>query len=129
MLIIRLQRTGKRNQADFRLVLAEKETPVKKKFVEVLGSYNPGRKNFQAKEERLKYWLAQKVQLSETVHNLLVTKGLLDGAKVKSFSIPKKAETPPAKPDVAPVAAAPAEPAQTPLTTLSSNGYRAESIN
>ncbi len=90
MLIIRLQRTGKRNQADFRIVLAEKEAPVKKKTAEVLGSYNPRKKTFQIREERLKYWLGQKVSLSETAHNLLVSKGLLDAKKVKAFSIPKK---------------------------------------
>jgi small subunit ribosomal protein S16 len=94
MLTIRLQRTGKRNQADFRIVLAEKEAPVKKKIVELLGSYNPRKKDFKVKEERLKYWIAQRVQLSPTVHNLLVTKGLLDAAKVKAFNVPKKkAET------------------------------------
>lgn len=90
MLIIRLQRTGKKNQADFRIVLAEKEAPVNKKITEILGSYNPRRKIFQVKEDRLKYWLGQKVSLSETLHNLLVTKGFVEGKKVKAFSIPKK---------------------------------------
>jgi len=90
MLTIRLQRTGKKNQADFRIVLAEKEAPVKKKVVEVLGSYNPRKKNFQVKEERLKYWLEQRVQVSPTLQNLLITKNLFAGAKVKAFNIPKK---------------------------------------
>jgi len=97
MLIIRLQRTGKKNQADFRIVLAEKEAPVNKKITEVLGSYNPRKKTFQIKEERLKYWLGQKVSLSETAHNLLVTKGLLDAKKVKAFNIPKKPAEPAAE--------------------------------
>jgi small subunit ribosomal protein S16 len=104
MLIIRLQRTGKKNQADFRIVLAEKEAPVNKKITEVLGSYNPRKKAFQVKEERLKYWLGQKVSLSETAHNLLVTKGLLDAKKIKAFSIPKK----PAEPAAQKAADAPA---------------------
>lgn len=92
MLIIRLQRTGKRNQADFRIVLAEKESPVKKKITEVLGSYNPRKKDFKVKEERLKYWLGQKVEISSTVRNLLVTKSLVEGGKTKAFNIPKKEE-------------------------------------
>lgn len=114
MLMIRLQRTGKRNQADFRIVLAEKEAPVQKKFQEVLGSYNPRRKAFQIKKDRLEYWLGQRIQLSPTVHNLLVTQGLLSEKKVKAFNIPKK----PAEPAVekpaetpAPAAEAPAAPA------------------
>lgn len=92
MLTIRLQRTGKRNQADFRIVLAEKAAPVNKKIVEVLGSYNPRKKLFRVKsEERLQYWLGQKVAVSPTVHNLFVTNKVLEGGKVKAFSIPKKA--------------------------------------
>ena len=90
MLTIRLQRTGKKNQADFRIVLAEKESPVNKKVVEILGSYNPRKKNFQVKEERVKYWIAQRIEMSETVHNLFVTKNLLDAKKIKAFTIPKK---------------------------------------
>ncbi|HVY67586.1 MAG TPA: 30S ribosomal protein S16 [Patescibacteria group bacterium] len=109
MLTIRLQRTGKRNQADFRIVLTEKEAPVSKKFLEILGSYNPRKKNFQVKEERLKYWLQQRVELSETVHNLLVSKGLLEAAKVKAFRIPKQPA--PAAQPVTPAAAAPASEA------------------
>jgi small subunit ribosomal protein S16 len=91
MLIIRLQRTGKKNQADFRIVLAQKTASAAKKFVEVLGSYNPRKKAFVVKnEERLKYWLAQHVELSPTMHNLLVSNKLLDAKKVKAFSTPKK---------------------------------------
>ncbi|MFA5991032.1 MAG: 30S ribosomal protein S16 [Candidatus Doudnabacteria bacterium] len=107
MLTIRLQRTGKKNQADFRIVLAEKEAPVQKKFTEVLGAYNPRKKTFQIKEDRIKYWLGQKIELSETIHNLFVTKGLVDGKKVKAFSIPKKPV----------VAEAPVAPATAPVET------------
>ncbi len=108
MLTIRLQRTGKKNQADFRIVLTEKEAPVQKKFTEVLGAYNPRRKTFQIKEERVKYWLGQRIELSETIHNLFVTKGLVDAKKVKAFSIPKK----PVAPEAA--AAPAAAPVETP---------------
>jgi small subunit ribosomal protein S16 len=116
MLIIRLQRTGKRNQAHFRIVLAEKTAPVEKKITEVLGSYNPRKKDFQVKEDRLKYWIDQKVQLSETVHNLLVSKNLLQAAKVKAFNIPKKpAEAAPAQPAAeSPKAESPAPAAEQP---------------
>lgn len=97
MLTIRLQRTGKKNQADFRIVLAEKAAPVKKKVQEILGSYNTRKKYFKIDEERLKYWLSQRVELSPTVNNLFVTKGLLGGTKVKAFSTPKKVEEKPAE--------------------------------
>jgi small subunit ribosomal protein S16 len=93
MLTIRLQRTGKRNQADFRIVLAEKAAPVNKKIVEILGSYNPRKKLFRIRsEERLKQLFAQNTAVSPTVHNLFVTHKVLEGGKVKSFTIPKKPE-------------------------------------
>lgn len=112
MLIIRLQRTGKKNQADFRIVLAEKQAPVKKKFVEVLGSYNPRRKIFAVNQERLSYWLGTQVLCSETIHNLLVTKGLLPGSKIKAFTIPKKPAEPAAAEKPATAAAMEAAPAE-----------------
>ncbi len=108
MLTIRLQRTGKKNQADFRIVLAEKESPVGKKVVEILGSYNPRKKAFQVKQERVNYWIDQKIEMSETVHNLFITNKLVEGKKVKAFTIPKKPVE-----AVAP-AAAPAAAAETP---------------
>ncbi len=100
MLTIRLQRTGKKNQADFRIVLAEKTAPVQKKIQEVLGSYNPRKKYFKINEERLKYWLSQNAAPSPTVQNLLITKGSMEGKKVKAFNVPKKKE--PSAPEVKP---------------------------
>lgn len=116
MLTIRLQRTGKRNQADFRIVLAEKTASAQKKFQEILGSYNPRKKNFQVKEERVKYWLGQNVEMSPTVNNLFVTKGLATGAKVKAFSVPKKEAAPetPAAAQPAAEAASAEAPVETP---------------
>lgn len=108
MLIIRLQRTGTKNRPTFRLVLAQAHRAATKRFVEILGHYNPRSKEFGIKnEERLKYWLGQHVQLSPTVHNLLVEKKLVDAKKVKAWQ-PKKKEKP--EGEEAPAAAAPAAP-------------------
>lgn len=91
MLTIRLQRAGKKNKPEFRVILAEKTAAAGKKFIEVLGSYNPRTKALGFKDEsRLKYWIAQHVEISPTVHNLLVGKNLLESKKVKSFSVPTK---------------------------------------
>lgn len=110
MLTIRLQRTGTKNRATFRLVLAESYRAASKQFIEVLGHYNPRSKQFGLKsEDRLKYWLAQHVHLSPTVHNLLVEKKMVEGKKVKAWQ-PKKKEG--AEGEAAPAAAA-AAPAPT----------------
>ncbi len=91
MLTIRLQRTGKKNQADFRIVLAEKHKSVSKKFKEILGSFNPRKKLFRIiSEARVKELIEQNVNISPTVHNLFVSQSLLQGNKVQSFKIKKK---------------------------------------
>jgi small subunit ribosomal protein S16 len=122
MLTIRLQRTGKRHYANYRVVVAEKTAHVTKRFHEVLGSYNPHTKDLQMKNpERLQHWIDQHVEFSPTVNNLLVEKGLLKADKVKAFNIPKKpvvAEEAPSAP--APAAASEEAPAaEAPETTES----------
>lgn len=92
MLTIRLQRTGKKHQPVFRIVVAEAREHVTKKFQEVLGSYNPRKKDFViSNTERLNYWIAQNIKMSPTVNNLLVNQKIISTAKVKAFTLPKKA--------------------------------------
>ncbi len=96
MLTIRLQRAGKRNHSHFSVVLAEKAFSVSKKIAEVLGSYNPHSKELVLKnQDRLNSLIAQRIEMSPTVHNLLVTKGILKAEKVKAFNVPKKKEEAP----------------------------------
>ena len=101
MLTIRLQRAGRKNQPIFRIVLAEKHRSATKKVVEQLGIYNPRSKDFNVKEERVKYWIAQHVQLSPTVHNLFVTKKLMTAAKVHAWQ-PARKRKPEAAPETPP---------------------------
>lgn len=110
MLMIRLQRKGKKNAANFRIVVAEKSAHVSKKFKEVLGNYNPAKKVFNLRNtDRLNHWLSNNISLSPTVHNLFVEKGLLKAEKVKAYSVkkrpePKNAPAASAAPETAPVA-------------------------
>lgn len=112
MLTIRLQRAGRKNQPVFRIVLAEKRRSATKKVVEQLGIYNPRNKEFQVKEERVKYWVSQHVELSPTVHNLFVNKKLVEGKKVHAWQPRRKPAEASAKeaspaPTSTPAAAAP----------------------
>ena len=117
MLTIRLQRTGKRHQPQFRVVLAEKQKSASKKFIEILGTYNPRTKDFVLKnQDRVKYWLGQHVELSPTVQNMLVDKGVLDSEKVKAWSAKKKKDQGASQPKAGAKAETPvqaAEPAPT----------------
>ncbi len=90
MLKIRLQRTGRKHEPTFRLLLTESKNSTKSgKFLEILGNFD-SRKGESAvfKDERITHWIKQGAQVSDTVHNLLVTKKIIAGKKVNV--LPKK---------------------------------------
>jgi small subunit ribosomal protein S16 len=91
MLIIRLQRTGRKNQPYFRLVLIEHTRKVGGKYLESLGSRDPRSKVTTLKKERILHWLSKGVKTSPTVHNLLVSQKVIDGSKVQAWK-PKKSK-------------------------------------
>jgi len=89
MLTIRLARTGKRNTAQFKIMLQEKTVAPGGRHVEILGSYNPHSKEAVLKTERIKYWIEKGAFVSDTVHNLLVKNGVISEKK-RSVKLPKK---------------------------------------
>lgn len=93
---MRLQRRGKKNYATWRVVVAEQRAPIKGRFIADVGYYNPHTDAFRVEADAVKQWLKQGVKPSPTVHNLLVTHGLLAADKVRSWRPkPKKTETAP----------------------------------
>lgn len=94
MLKIRLQRTGRTNDPSFRIIVTEHtESPKTGSFVEKLGTYNPKTKERNLNTDRIKYWLSVGAKASGTIHNMLVSAGIIDGKKVNV--LPKK--SPPKK--------------------------------
>lgn len=61
-------------------------------YLELLGSYDPHKKQLQAKKERIQYWMAKGVQPSPTVNNLLINHNVITGTKVPSWKPKKKKE-------------------------------------
>lgn len=90
MLIIRLQRLGRRNEPTFRIVLTDsKNGPKSGKFLEILGSYDARDKNITKVDgERVKELIAKGAQLSDTVRNFLIDQKIIEGKKVNV--LPKK---------------------------------------
>lgn len=89
MLKIRFQRTGRRNDPSFRVVVGEHQKhPKSGKQVQIVGSYHPKTKETKLDEEAIKGWIEKGAQTSGTVHNLLVSKGIIEGEKVNV--LPKK---------------------------------------
>lgn len=96
MLKIRLQRVGRRNDPAFRVVLTDSKNSTKSgKFKEILGSYAPKKGEVIFKADRIKYWLSEGAQASDTVHNFLVSQKLIEGKKKNV--LPKKSPTKPKK--------------------------------
>jgi len=83
MLMIRFQRIGRRNDPAFRIVAIEKaRSPQSGNPLELLGTYNPRSKALTLKEERVKEWVSKGAQVSPSLKNLLINKGILTGKKV-----------------------------------------------
>lgn len=92
MLMIRLQRVGKKKQPTYRLIVSEKTKDTHDTYVELLGSFNPHVKEngFLPKVDRIKYWLSVGAQPSDTVRNLLIAAGVMEGKKKKSVFLSGK---------------------------------------
>lgn len=83
MLIIRLQRIGKKHQPSYRLVVAERRSKLIAPPTEDLGSYNSFSKKANFKTDRVKHWLSVGARPSATTHNLLVREGMISAPKRK----------------------------------------------
>lgn len=102
--MIRFQRIGRTNDPAFRIVLLEKTRAAKAGGItELLGTYNPKSKALTLNEARVKEWIAKGAQPTDSIHNLLVAKGVIEGKKVNV--LPKKT---PQKKEGAEAAAVPA---------------------
>lgn len=90
MLMIRLQRIGRKHEPAFRLVLTDSKNSTKSgKFLEILGNYDSRRgEKAEFKADRIAYWMGTGAQLSDTVHNLLIDKKIITGKKINK--LPKK---------------------------------------
>jgi len=130
MLKIRFQRTGRKNDPAFRIVVTEHTaSPKAGTNAAVVGSYHPKTKATSIDADAVKSWLQKGAKASGTVHNLLVSKGVIEGKKVNVLKkkTPIVKEAPPEEPqaktsapelevEAAPEEAAPAEtaPAEAP---------------
>jgi small subunit ribosomal protein S16 len=77
MLAIRMQRTGRKGHAMFRVIVQESRlTPTSGKVVAGLGSYDPHGKTVTLDKEKASYYLNNGAQPSERVARLLKAEGV-----------------------------------------------------
>lgn len=91
MLKIRLQRVGRVHEPSFRLVLTESKNSTKSgKFLEILGNYDARHaETSKFKSDKITYWMSKGAQVSPTVHNLLISKKIIEGKKVNKLPLKK----------------------------------------
>jgi small subunit ribosomal protein S16 len=89
MVTIRLQRVGRKNHAEFRVVVTESARgPKSAKYLEVVGHHNPHTNTTVINAELVREWIKKGAQVSDTVHNLLIAKKVIEGKKKNV--LPKK---------------------------------------
>jgi len=114
MITIRLQRVGRKNDPSFRVIVVDsKKSPKTGNYLELVGSYDPRTDRIDLKSDRIVHWMKSGAQVSDTVHNLLVSQKVIDAKKrnvLPKKTVAKKEEPAPAEaPKVAAV------PVETPL--------------
>jgi small subunit ribosomal protein S16 len=92
MLHIRLRRVGKKKQPSYRLIVCEKSKDPWGDYLENLGTYNPrtSPSEINLKADRIKEWISKGAQCSDTVWNILVDQGVVEGGKHKTIELSKK---------------------------------------
>ncbi len=85
MLRIRLRRVGARDQASYRIVVADSRAARDGRFVEQVGHYNPRTDppTVVVDEDRTLKWLREGAQPSDAVKRVLRGLGTLDRVKVE----------------------------------------------
>lgn len=110
MLKIRLQRVGRRNEPSFRLVVTDSKNSTKSgKSLEVLGNFDSRRgEKADIKIDRVKHWMSMGAKASDTVHNMLVSRKMIEGKKINK--LPRKSPIKKEGSETPAVAEAPAAP-------------------
>ena len=71
--IIRLRRDGAKNSPYYRIVVADKHSPRDGKFLELIGTYDPKKKedNSTVKLDRVDHWVKNGAKPSDTVRSII----------------------------------------------------------
>src|SRR3989344_993565 len=115
MLKIRMQRIGRINMPSYRIIVVEHTESTKTgNFTDIVGTYNPRSKERKLDEGKIQHWLSVGAKPSATVHNMLISAGILKGKKINvlpAFKAPASPEATQGETQAAPVEAATEAPA------------------
>lgn len=68
------------------VVLEKTSSPKAGLYTDLVGTYNPKTKAFSAEGDRIKDWISKGAQVSPSLMNLLIAKGVLEGKKIAVVS-------------------------------------------
>ena len=98
MLAIRMQRTGRKGHAQFRMIVQDsRRTPTSGNIVELLGNYDPHTKVANINKERTEFFLSNGAQPSDRVLRILSYQKIEIPAWIKKAIIKKSATKNPEK--------------------------------
>ena len=77
---MRLRRMGQKKAPTYRVVVADSRSPRDGRFIEEIGSYNPGTDpaTVQIDAEKAKKWISNGAVPTDTVRSLLKKSGIID---------------------------------------------------
>ena len=77
---IRLRRMGMKKNPIYRVIVADSRSPRDGKFIEEIGTYNPlvNPAEFKVDGDKVKTWIKNGAQPTETVKSLLKKNGIID---------------------------------------------------
>lgn len=98
MLAIRMQRTGRKGHAQFRIIVQDaRKSPKSGKVVELLGNYNPHTKDINLKKDLSQTYMNNGAQPSNTVARIFKQEGLklpkwvmIDSTQKRKLKNPEK---------------------------------------
>jgi len=79
---IRLRRMGASKVPFYRIVVADSRFPVKGKFIESVGWYDPRAKKVQADKEKILNWIKKGAKLSNSVEKLIVNYSIVSAKEL-----------------------------------------------
>ncbi len=71
MVTIRLSRFGRKKAPFYRIVAVDSGKKATGKYLDLIGTYNPAKKELKVDREKVKAWVAKGSQISLTVKKLL----------------------------------------------------------
>lgn len=74
----------------YRVIISENRRDPWGKAMDILGSYNPATKALEVDGVKVNHWISMGAQMSPTVNNLFIDKGVIKADKVRAGKSKKK---------------------------------------